>query len=95
MMRSSITRSSCYSTLKTTQLADRVHRCLAAKEASGLSYDEIAAKLGITNAYCVQLFLGQAKLSETTATKLANMTSIEISSDDLQDTLRDFFIDLW
>ena len=38
-----------YTTLDADKTAARVQRCLAAKEASGLSFDELAAKLGLTN----------------------------------------------
>lgn len=51
-------------------VADRTSRLLAAKEASRLTWDDIAGKLGLTNAYTVQLFLGQAKLTSATASKL-------------------------
>ena len=35
---------------------------LAVKEESGLSFDQLADKVGLTNAHTVQLLLGQAKL---------------------------------
>mmetsp|Transcript_30682 Transcript_30682/g.105443 ORF Transcript_30682/g.105443 Transcript_30682/m.105443 type:complete len:162 (+) Transcript_30682:59-544(+) len=47
--------------------------CLAAKKASGLTYDEIAAKLGYTNAYTCQLLNGQSQLKESAKGKLAVM----------------------
>jgi cyanate lyase len=60
----------------------RVERILAAKAESELTYDALAAKLGVTNAYCAQLLLGQAKLTPTTAKKLQQ--ALAISEDDLQ-----------
>jgi len=44
--------------------------CLAAKKASGKSYDEIAAALGYTNCYTCQLLLGQAQLKAAARPKL-------------------------
>jgi cyanate lyase len=41
-----------------------------AKAASGLTFDEIASKLGLTNAYTAQLFVNQAQLKPETAAKL-------------------------
>jgi len=52
------------------EVAARTARLLAAKEAAGLSFDELAGSLGLTNTYTAQLFLGQAKLSAATAPKL-------------------------
>jgi cyanate lyase len=48
----------------------RAERCLAAKEAANLSFDELATTLGLTNAYTCQLLLGQAQLTPATAEKL-------------------------
>ncbi|KAI8612558.1 cyanate lyase C-terminal domain-containing protein [Chytriomyces sp. MP71] len=48
-----------------------VSRLLTAKESSGLSFDEIAAKLGLTNLNAAQLFFNQAQLKDATAEKLA------------------------
>lgn len=59
-----------YSTVNATALAKRVQRALAAKSSAGLSYDELADKLGVTNAYAAQLLLGQAKLTASTAPRL-------------------------
>jgi cyanate lyase len=69
---SSSTSISCfrYSSIKETALAERVDRVLTTKLESGLSYDELAEKLGVTNTYCAQLLLGQAKLTPETAKKL-------------------------
>jgi len=50
--------------------AERVQRCLAVKEASGLTFDALAVTLGLTNTYTCQLFLGQAQLKPETAVKL-------------------------
>ena len=49
---------------------DRTERLLAAKVASGKTWDEIAQALGLQNAYTCQLFLGQAQLKPATAEKL-------------------------
>ena len=38
-----------------------------AAEASGLTYDELASELGLTNTYTAQLLLGQAQLKPATA----------------------------
>jgi cyanate lyase len=43
---------------------------LDAKKHAGLSYDELASKLGVTNTYAAQLLLSQAKLTAETAIKL-------------------------
>ncbi|CAM9104391.1 unnamed protein product [Heterosigma akashiwo] len=72
-----------------TDLAERVSRVLSAKAESGLTYDELASKLGVTNAYTAQLLLGQAKLSEATALKLKEALP-SLDSDDLQ-AMQDFF----
>jgi cyanate lyase len=53
-----------------TSQADRIQRALQAKSDAGLSYDDLADKLGVTNTYAAQLLLGQAKLTENTAEKL-------------------------
>mmetsp|Transcript_6436 Transcript_6436/g.14118 ORF Transcript_6436/g.14118 Transcript_6436/m.14118 type:complete len:176 (+) Transcript_6436:51-578(+) len=47
-----------------------VARLLAAKESSGLTFDEIADKLGLTNVYTAQLFYNQAQLKKDTAATL-------------------------
>ena len=56
--------------VRTEPLAARVKRCLSAKRESKLSFDELADKLGCTNAYAAQLLLGQAQLKSATAEKL-------------------------
>lgn len=43
---------------------------LAAKAASGKTFDEIAVDIGCTNAYTAQLFFNQAQLKPDTAAKL-------------------------
>ena len=57
-------------------------RLLEAKEATGLSFDEIALELGLTNTYTAQLFYNQAQLKPGTADKLASMIP-SISAADL------------
>ena len=61
---------SLYTTWEAEATAERVQRCLAAKEEAGLGYDELAAVLGLTNTYTAQLLLGQAQLKPATAEKL-------------------------
>ena len=53
------------------------------KDASGLSFDDIADELGLTNTYTCQLLLGQAQLSPQTAPKLLQLLP-ELSEADLQ-----------
>lgn len=72
-----------------TNKADRVHRVLTAKSASGLSYDDLARKLGVTNTYAAQLCLGQAKLTAETAKKL-QVALPSLSREDLQDMQESF-----
>ena len=59
-----------------------VMRLLKIKEAKGLTYDEIAAKCGVTNVYCAQLLHNQAQLKPQTALKLKEVFP-EISDNDL------------
>ncbi|EFN52758.1 hypothetical protein CHLNCDRAFT_138362 [Chlorella variabilis] len=47
-----------------------VDQLLAAKAASGKTFDEIAVDIGCTNAYTAQLFFNQAQLKPDTAAKL-------------------------
>jgi|LauGreSBDMM110SN_4_FD.fasta_scaffold69977_2 cyanate lyase len=47
-----------------------VERLLEAKTASGKTFDDIAAAIGVTNAYAAQLFVNQAQLKPGTAEKL-------------------------
>ena len=77
-----VPRVAFYSSINEEDTIQRVERVLAAKTRSGLSYDELAAKLGVTNAYCAQLLLGQAKLTPTTAEKLQD--ALNIPEEDLQ-----------
>ena len=85
-----IGRTSNYSSVNyASALAERVQRVLAAKAESGLSYDDLATKLGVTNTYCAQLLLGQAKLTQSTAHKLAEAIP-SISALDLQAMQYDF-----
>ena len=82
--------ASCrYSTVNSVAIAERVQRALAAKASAGLSYDELADKLGVTNAYAAQLLLGQAKLTAGTAPKLQAVLP-EIADDDLASMQNDF-----
>ena len=50
-----------------------VGRLLAAKAASGKTYDELADALGLCNVYVGQLFRAQAQLKPGTEKKLVNM----------------------
>ncbi len=50
-----------------------VARLLAAKEASGKTYDELADALGYCNVYVGQLFHAQAELKEDAVSKLAKL----------------------
>lgn len=70
-------------------IADRVERVLAAKQESGLTYDELATKLGVTNTYAAQLLLGQAKLRPATAERLKEALP-SIAPEDVQDMIDSF-----
>lgn len=50
-----------------------VAKLLAAKEASGKTYDELAEPLGLCNIYVAQLFRAQAQLKKETAARLAEL----------------------
>ena len=78
--------SGSHTVLKT---ADRVQRVLQAKSAAGLSYEDLANKLGVTNTYAAQLVLGQAKLSPATAPKLREALP-SLSEEDIQDMIDTF-----
>lgn len=52
---------------------EQVEKLLAAKEASGKSYDDLAEALGLCNAYVAQLFHGQAQLRKDTEKKLVKL----------------------
>lgn len=78
-----------YSTVNSTALAERVQRALTAKSSAGVSYDDLADKLGVTNAYAAQLLLGQAKLTPGTAPKLKAALP-NLSDEDLTAMQNDF-----
>mmetsp|Transcript_9150 Transcript_9150/g.30405 ORF Transcript_9150/g.30405 Transcript_9150/m.30405 type:complete len:202 (+) Transcript_9150:83-688(+) len=71
------------------EVAERSSRLIAAKEEAGLSFDELATKLGLTNTYTAQLFLGQAQLKANTAPKLKKALP-SVSDDDLQAMMAHF-----
>lgn len=48
----------------------------AAKAAAGLTFDQIALSIGVTNAYVAQLFMNQAQLKPLTAEKLKAIVPI-------------------
>ncbi len=50
-----------------------VAKLLAAKEASGKTYDELADALGYCNVYVAQLFRAQAQLKKNAVSKLAKL----------------------
>ena len=52
---------------------DIVAKLLAAKEASGKTYDELAEALGLCNLYVAQLFQRQAQLKKGTEEKLVKL----------------------
>ena len=60
----------------------RSARLLKLKEESGMTWDFIAQKLGLTNAYTCQIFLGQAQLHPGTEQKLLKLLSI--SAEDIK-----------
>ena len=72
-----------YSSFSSTDTAERTERLLLAKSKSGLSYDDLASKLGVTNTYAAQLLLGQAKLTNDTAVKLQEALP-EVSPEDIK-----------
>eukprot|EP00555_Chaetoceros_dichaeta_P006157 CAMPEP_0198250916 /NCGR_PEP_ID=MMETSP1447-20131203/1922_1 /TAXON_ID=420782 /ORGANISM="Chaetoceros dichaeta, Strain CCMP1751" /LENGTH=192 /DNA_ID=CAMNT_0043935823 /DNA_START=29 /DNA_END=607 /DNA_ORIENTATION=- len=78
-----------YSSVNATEVAERVSRVLAEKSSANLSYDDLAASLGVTNAYAAQILLGQAKLTPTTAQKL-KIAIPSISETDLESMTNDF-----
>lgn len=84
---SSVAQTRAYTSV--TDKADRVQRVLAAKEDAGLSFDELAMQLGMTNTYTAQLLLGQAKLAPATAEKL-KVALPSVSSEDVQDMVESF-----
>ena len=70
-------------------VAERVERVLAVKAASGKSYDDIAAVMGVTNTYAAQLLLGQAKLTPDSAVKLKEALP-DLAQDDLAEMQQAF-----
>ena len=72
-----------------TSQADRIQRALQAKSDSGLSYDDLATKLNVTNTYAAQLLLGQAKLTESTAEKL-RVALPSLKEEDIQSMIQHF-----
>lgn len=78
-----------YTSVSAFKVAARVERVLAAKTASGLSYDDLAQRLGVTNTYAAQLCLGQAKLSGETA-KLFAAALPSLDAEDLKDMQQSF-----
>jgi cyanate lyase len=52
-----------------------VAKLLAAKKASGKTYDEIAESLGYCNVYVGQLFQAQAQLKENAVSKTSRTCS--------------------
>ena len=78
-----------YTSVNSTAIAERVGRVLAVKASSNISYDDLSASLGVTNAYAAQLLLGQAKLTPATATKLKKVLP-DISDSDLKSMQNDF-----
>jgi cyanate lyase len=78
-----------YTSVSADTVANRVERVLAAKTASGLSYDDLAERLGVTNTYAAQLCLGQAKLSGETAKRLAQALP-SLDDEDVKDMQQSF-----
>jgi cyanate lyase len=72
-----------------TDKAERVQRVLAAKGDAGISYDDLASKLGVTNTYAAQLLLGQAKLQPATGVKLQEVLPT-LSGEDVADMIESF-----
>lgn len=64
-----------------------VARLLAAKEASGMTFSEIAEEVGLTNVYCTQLFYGQQQLQPNTVAALRAVVP-ELEDDDIQAMMR-------
>ena len=64
------------------QKAGLVERLMDAKAASKLSFDQISAKLGVTNAQTAQIFTNQAQLSPRAA-ELLKVAVPGISAEDM------------
>lgn len=75
--------------LSVTNRAERIERCIKAKTDAGLSYDDLASALGVTNAYAAQLILGQAKLAPEIAIKMKEALPT-LSDDDIQEMQESF-----
>ena len=60
-----------------------VERLFKAKEEAGVTFDEIAKKLKVTNVYAAQLFVNQAQLKPATAERLKKIVPT-LSDDDLK-----------
>ena len=60
-----------------------IERLLKAKDDAGVTFDEIAKKLKVTNVYTAQLFMNQAQLKAKTAEKLKAIVP-GISEEDLK-----------
>lgn len=72
----------CSGVSKAVQKEQLVERLLDAKAKSGLTFDQIAEKLGVTNAYTAQLFMNQAQLKPATALLLKEAVP-QISQEDI------------
>jgi cyanate lyase len=57
----------------TMQKKDVVAKLLAAKDACGKTYDQLADELGLANVYVAQLFRRQAQLKKSTEDKLVKL----------------------
>jgi cyanate lyase len=86
---SSGTRGRNYTSISSDDVVERTKRMLKAKSDSGLSYDDIAKILGVTNTYAAQLLLGQAKLTNETATKLRDALP-NARPEDVEDMISSF-----
>jgi cyanate lyase len=60
-----------------------VERLLAAKSKAKLTFDQISAHLGVTNAYAAQLFMNQAQLKPATSEKLRELMPL-ITDEDIK-----------
>ena len=78
-----------YSSVSSVDVLERTKRLLDAKTESGLSYDDLSNKLGLTNTYTAQLLLGQAKLTSDTAIKL-QVALPSVSPKDISDMQSSF-----
>ena len=58
-------------TFASPPVGDLAERMLAAKKATGKTFDELAGELGWTNAYTCQLLLGQAQVRASLPPSLA------------------------